>query len=87
MFIIGLARFLLAVIIEKNLFSTAGISVSKIKIHEIYRSIQGESTHVGRPCTFVRTSGCKLRCVVDTKHAYHDGSWMDIESIISAVKG
>ena len=61
--------------------------MSKIKIHEIYRSIQGESTHVGRPCTFVRTSGCKLRCVwCDTKHAYHDGSWMDIESIISVVK-
>ena len=61
--------------------------MSKIKIHEIYRSIQGESTHAGRPCTFVRTSGCKLRCTwCDTKHAYHDGSWMDIESIVSNVK-
>ena len=61
--------------------------MNKIKIHEIYRSVQGESTHVGRPCTFVRTSGCKLRCTwCDTAHAYHEGSWMDIESILSEVR-
>ncbi len=59
----------------------------KIKIHEIYRSVQGESTHVGRPCTFIRTSGCKLRCTwCDTAHAYHDGSWMDIDSIVNQVR-
>ncbi|MEE2924950.1 MAG: radical SAM protein [bacterium] len=61
--------------------------MDKIKIHEIYRSVQGESTHVGRPCTFVRTSGCKLRCTwCDTKHAYHEGSWMDIKSILNEVR-
>ncbi len=61
--------------------------MQKIKIHEIYRSVQGESTHVGRPCTFVRTSGCKLRCTwCDTGHAYRDGTWMDLESIISQVR-
>ena len=59
----------------------------KIKIHEIYRSVQGESTHVGRPCTFIRTSGCKLRCTwCDTAHAYNDGSWMDIDSIVNQVR-
>ena len=31
-------------------------------IHEIYASIQGESTFAGLPCTFVRTTGCNLRC-------------------------
>lgn len=35
----------------------------ELRIHEIYRSIQGESTRAGWPCTFVRTAGCDLRCV------------------------
>ncbi len=63
------------------------VSVRKIKIHEIYRSVQGESTHAGRPCTFIRTSGCKLRCTwCDTAHAYHDGSWIEIDSIVNQVR-
>lgn len=60
--------------------------MKQIKIHEIYRSIQGESTHAGRPCTFIRTSGCKLRCTwCDTPHAYHEGNWMDINQILIEV--
>jgi 7-carboxy-7-deazaguanine synthase len=43
-------------------------------IHEIYASIQGESTFAGLPCTFVRTTGCNLRCVwCDTPQAFHGG--------------
>ncbi len=37
--------------------------MAELRIHEIYRSIQGESTRAGWPCTFVRTAGCDLRCV------------------------
>jgi 7-carboxy-7-deazaguanine synthase len=44
-------------------------------IHEIYASIQGESTFAGLPCTFVRTTGCNLRCVwCDTPQAFHGGT-------------
>src|SRR5579859_470777 len=44
-------------------------------IHEIYASIQGESTFAGLPCTFVRTTGCNLRCTwCDTPQAFHGGA-------------
>ena len=43
-------------------------------IHEIYASIQGESSFAGLPCTFVRTTGCNLRCSwCDTPQAFHGG--------------
>ncbi len=46
-------------------------------IHEIYSSIQGESTFAGLACTFVRTTGCNLRCVwCDTPQAFHGGTRM-----------
>ena len=46
-------------------------------IHEIYASIQGESTFAGLPCTFVRTTGCNLRCSwCDTTQAFYGGTRM-----------
>lgn len=46
-------------------------------IHEIYASIQGESTFAGLPCTFVRTTGCNLRCSwCDTPQAFYSGTRM-----------
>ena len=46
-------------------------------IHEIYASIQGESSFAGLPCTFVRTTGCNLRCAwCDTPQAFHGGTRM-----------
>jgi 7-carboxy-7-deazaguanine synthase len=46
-----------------------------LTIHEIYASIQGESSFAGLPCTFVRTTGCNLRCSwCDTPQAFHGGS-------------
>jgi 7-carboxy-7-deazaguanine synthase len=46
-------------------------------IHEIYASIQGESTFAGLPCTFVRTTGCNLRCRwCDTTQAFYGGQRM-----------
>lgn len=44
-------------------------------IHEIYKSIQGESSFAGLPCTFVRTTGCNLRCSwCDTEQAFYGGT-------------
>jgi 7-carboxy-7-deazaguanine synthase len=46
-------------------------------VHEIYASIQGESTFAGLPCAFVRTTGCNLRCTwCDTPQAFHGGARM-----------
>ena len=57
-----------------------------LTIHEIYVSIQGESTHVGRPCVFVRLSACDLRCVwCDTPYAFTGGTKMSVEAVLDAV--
>ncbi|MGD8608370.1 MAG: radical SAM protein [Myxococcales bacterium] len=53
-----------------------------IRIHEIYASIQGESTFAGLPCAFVRLSRCNLRCRwCDTPQAFEGGSWMPIAEV------
>ncbi len=58
-----------------------------LKINEIFFSIQGESSLVGWPTVFIRTSGCHLRCTYcDTQYAYNEGKLMGMDMIISQVK-
>ena len=58
-----------------------------LEVTEIYKSIQGESTYMGRPCVFVRLTGCNLRCVwCDTTHAFYDGKNLSTDQIIDQVK-
>ncbi len=53
-------------------------------IHEIYASIQGESTFAGLRCTFVRTTGCNLRCTwCDTTQAFYGGTRMDRSDVLA----
>ena len=55
----------------------------QLLIHEIYRSLQGESTFAGLPCVFVRLSVCESRCVwCDTPHAFTQGTWMPLETVV-----
>ena len=55
-------------------------------VNEIFYSIQGESIYSGRPCIFVRLSGCNLRCTYcDTQYAYEKGEKMEIDHIIRKV--
>src|ERR1700710_2212845 len=55
-------------------------------ITEIFRSIQGESTHAGLPCIFVRLTGCNLRCTwCDTAYAFHGGKKMRIAEVTARV--
>ena len=57
-----------------------------LKVNEIYKSIQGESTYTGIPTVFVRTSGCPLRCsFCDTTYAFFEGSKMSIEGVLGKV--
>ena len=59
---------------------------SKLLIHEIYSSIQGESSFMGWPCVFVRTSGCHLRCsYCDTEHAFFKGEEQSIDEVLQKV--
>jgi 7-carboxy-7-deazaguanine synthase len=58
-----------------------------VQVTEIFFSIQGESTHAGKPCVFVRLTGCSLRCVwCDTKYSYFGGQQMALDAVIGAVK-
>ena len=58
----------------------------QLLIHEIFHSIQGESTWSGLPCTFVRLRGCPLRCnYCDTSYAFHEGEKMSLQDIIEQV--
>ena len=59
-----------------------------MRITEIFFSIQGESSHAGKPCVFVRLTGCSLRCVYcDTTYSYGGGRDMSREEVLSAVAG
>lgn len=58
-----------------------------MQVAEIFHSIQGESTYAGLPCTFVRLTGCNLRCVwCDTEYAFYGGERMSIEQVLGQVR-
>lgn len=56
-------------------------------VHEIFHSLQGESTRVGRPCVFIRFTGCDLRCSwCDTAYAFQGGTKMSRPEILAAIE-
>jgi len=58
-----------------------------LRVTEIFRSIQGESTHAGRPCTFVRLTGCPMRCVwCDSEYTFTGGDHFSIDAILQQVR-
>ena len=63
-----------------------GRAPESVRVTEIFHSIQGESTWAGLPCTFVRLTGCPLRCVwCDTAYAFHGGTRMSIAEVVETV--
>jgi len=66
--------------------STAAPAAAKLRITEIFASVQGESTRVGLPTVFVRLTGCPLRCVwCDTAYAFQGGKGRDVASVLEEV--
>ena len=59
---------------------------NKLKINEIFKSIQGESTYMGLPCAFIRLTGCNLRCTYcDTEYSFYEGKDMTLKQIIDTI--
>ncbi len=66
----------------------AGPKRARLRINEIFHSLQGEADSVGFPTVFVRLTGCPLRCqYCDTEYAFHAGDWHDIDAVLEKVRG
>src|SRR6185295_2530689 len=64
-----------------------GTTHQMLKVTELFRSIQGESTHAGRPCTFVRLTGCPMRCVwCDSEYTFSGGEHLTLDDVMVQVK-
>lgn len=59
----------------------------RLRVNEIFESIQGESSWAGCPCTFIRLTGCHLRCgYCDTAYAFYEGEWVTVAEVLSRVE-
>ncbi len=71
---------------EQNQGPAAAVVSPRLKITEIFLSLQGESRSVGWPTVFVRLTGCPLRCqYCDTAYAFHGGQWHSLDEIVNQV--
>ena len=63
------------------------MSAENLRVNEIFFSVQGESSRIGRPCVFVRLTGCHLRCAYcDTEYAFKEGRTMSIDAVLREVE-
>jgi 7-carboxy-7-deazaguanine synthase len=66
--------------------AAAGTGLARVKLTEIFLSIQGEADSVGWPTVFVRLTGCPLRChYCDTAYAFYGGEWSSLEHVLDRV--
>ncbi len=60
------------------------LKADELLVNELFHSIQGESTHAGRPCFFIRLTGCHLRCVwCDSEYSFHEGAVMTVGECVA----
>jgi 7-carboxy-7-deazaguanine synthase len=73
-------------IVQAPVELSAPASSRRLRVTEIFHSLQGESDSVGWPTVFVRLTGCPLRCVwCDTEYSFHGGDWQEIDAILATV--
>lgn len=59
----------------------------RFKVNEVFHSIQGEGLRAGRPCLFIRLTGCPLRCTYcDTEYAFYEGGFRELEELLDEVQ-
>lgn len=59
----------------------------RLRINEVFHSIQGESTFAGRPCVLVRLTGCQMRCSwCDSEYSFFAGAWRTVDEILASVE-
>ena len=64
------------------------LSEARLRINEIFFSLQGETSRTGLPTVFVRLTGCPLRCgYCDTAYAFHEGTTQSLEQVLDSVAG
>jgi 7-carboxy-7-deazaguanine synthase len=67
--------------------SEQALKSERLRVNEIFHSLQGEADCVGFPTVFVRLTGCPLRCqYCDTEYAFHAGEWFDLEAVVKKVQ-
>jgi 7-carboxy-7-deazaguanine synthase len=67
--------------------SEQAVKSERLRINEIFHSLQGEADCVGYPTVFVRLTGCPLRCqYCDTEYAFHSGEWFDLDAVLAKVR-
>ena len=72
--------------IAPSIERTGDLKPARVKLTEIFLSIQGEADSVGWPTVFVRLTGCPLRCqYCDTAYAFHGGEWFTLDSVLERV--
>ncbi|MDR3620745.1 MAG: radical SAM protein [Paludisphaera borealis] len=72
-----------SIALARRLKPLEGKPAGVLVVHEIYRSLQGESTYAGLPCVFVRLTACHLRCVYcDTPHAFQQGEPLSLDDVV-----
>lgn len=66
--------------------SETAAKAARLRVNELFFSLQGEADAVGYPTVFVRLTGCPLRCqYCDTEYAFHAGDWIEIDAIVDRV--
>ncbi|MEW5853067.1 MAG: radical SAM protein [Myxococcota bacterium] len=72
--------------VPQRMAPLASVPKDQLLIHEVYASVQGESTFQGEPCVFVRTTACHLRCsYCDTEHAFYEGTVRTVDDVLQDV--
>jgi hypothetical protein len=70
---------------EPGAVAASGKLIDRLRITEIFYSLQGEADTVGWPTVFIRLTGCPLRChYCDTTYAYEGGEWLSLADIMAA---